>query len=290
MVNSESAETRIAPEKISSVFLSRAGEETPRGLRVVYQDGSRYSGELQKVEKGALVLKVPGVAEMLRLPLEGLRSLVILTGSRADAPAKDAIDRAARDPGSAAHGQAGRRQREAGLELPGVAARSRARPPARLRQASRATSSTRSRRPLFRSSSRLTCSNRQADHATQMQMQLQWHQAQEKGPGRMALRFMNAMAEPSTTAAAGQPGEERRSLYLRDGDVIPSVVTKIDENGVWFRSSLSASTFVSNEKVKADRACPRTAEQHRRRCGSHAPSETGCSRFPGCRRPIRPRI
>src|ERR1035441_8841429 len=60
------------------------------------------------------------------------------------------------------------------------------------------------------------------------------------------------MAEPSATSVAGgQPSEERRSLYLRDGDVIPSVVTKIDENGVWFRSSLSASTFVSNEKVKA---------------------------------------
>ena len=74
VVNSDSAETRIAPDKISSVFLSRAGQEPPRGLRVVYQDGSRYSGELQKVENGALVLKVPGVAEMLRLPLQGLRS------------------------------------------------------------------------------------------------------------------------------------------------------------------------------------------------------------------------
>ena len=63
-------------------------------------------------------------------------------------------------------------------------------------------------------------------------------------------------SRPSPSAAGGQPSEERRSLYLRDGDVIPSVVTKIDENGVWFRSSLSASTFVSNEKVKAIELAP----------------------------------
>ncbi len=72
----------------------------------------------------------------------------------------------------------------------------------------------------------------------------------------MALRFMNAMAEPTAGSSPGKAGEERRSLYLRDGDVIPSVVTKIDENGVWFRSSLSASTFVSNEKVKAVELAP----------------------------------
>ena len=38
--------------------------------------------------------------------------------------------------------------------------------------------------------------------------------------------------------------------------MIPSVITKIDENGVWFRSSLSASTFVANEKVKAVELAP----------------------------------
>ena len=45
--------------------------------------------------------------------------------------------------------------------------------------------------------------------------------------------------------------EERRSLYLRDGDVIPSVITKIDAEGVWFKTSLSKSTFVPHAKVKA---------------------------------------
>ena len=48
-----------------------------------------------------------------------------------------------------------------------------------------------------------------------------------------------------------RPTEERRSLYLRDGDVIPSVITKIDDDGVWFKTSLSTSTFVAHAKVKA---------------------------------------
>ncbi len=70
------------------------------------------------------------------------------------------------------------------------------------------------------------------------------------GVGGMVVRFAQALAEnrraepPSTT-------EERRSLYLRDGDVIPSVITKIDAEGVWFKTSLSKSTFVAHAKVKA---------------------------------------
>ena len=89
IVSSDKAETRIAPGEVSSVFLSPAGVEPSRGLRVVYQDGSRYSGELQRIEKAALVLKVPGVSETLKLPLAGLRSLVVLSVAEAEAHARD---------------------------------------------------------------------------------------------------------------------------------------------------------------------------------------------------------
>jgi hypothetical protein len=47
-------------------------------IRAVYWDGSRVSGELVGVEEGVLVLTVPGIQEPLRLPLAGLRSLVVL--------------------------------------------------------------------------------------------------------------------------------------------------------------------------------------------------------------------
>ena len=65
----------------------------------------------------------------------------------------------------------------------------------------------------------------------------------------MVLRFAQALAEPPAETASTTA--ERRSLYLRDGDVIPSVITKIDADGVWFKTSLSKSTFVAHAKVKA---------------------------------------
>jgi thiol-disulfide isomerase/thioredoxin len=63
--------------------------------------------------------------------------------------------------------------------------------------------------------------------------------AQAKLPGRAPV--------PSPPKA----GMTRRSLYLRTGDIIPAEVTKIDEEGVTFRSPVSASAFVPHEKIKA---------------------------------------
>jgi peroxiredoxin len=256
IVNSDAAETRIAPDKISSVFLSRAGQETPRGLRVVYQDGSRYSGELQKVEENALVLKVPGVTETLRLPRQGLRSLVILTAAQLDAPEKDTSTGRLEIPGVRLNGKLVDGNESPGSSClawqpvssetasplaPGVSGHIVYKDPPPPVPVQQVTQLQQQRQALI----------------MQRQLQLQLNQqGRERGAGAMALRFMNALAEPTAAPSAGKPGEERRSLYLRDGDVIPSVVTKIDENGVWFRSSLSASTFVANEKVKAVELAP----------------------------------
>src|SRR5205823_1499029 len=78
LLRTEMAESRVAEDQVSSVFLSLPKEEAPRLIRAVYQDGSRLSGELVKVENNAVALTVPEVKESLRLPLAGLRSLVVL--------------------------------------------------------------------------------------------------------------------------------------------------------------------------------------------------------------------
>ena len=77
LLKTEKGESRIAEDQVSSVFLSLTKDEAPRMIRAVYQDGSRLSGELAKVEGGAVRLKVPGVEESLKLPIAGLRSLVV---------------------------------------------------------------------------------------------------------------------------------------------------------------------------------------------------------------------
>src|SRR5262249_2614627 len=79
-------------------------------------------------------------------------------------------------------------------------------------------------------------------------------QPRAPGPGAFALRCAQDLAEPQATAATG----ERRSLFLRSGDVIPSVITDITEDGVTFRTSLSQSTFVTHDKVKAVELAPET--------------------------------
>jgi hypothetical protein len=68
------------------MFLSAPTADAPRMIRVVYQDGSRVSGELVNVEDRVPALTVPGIQEPLRLPLAGLRSLVVL---RHDTPLND---------------------------------------------------------------------------------------------------------------------------------------------------------------------------------------------------------
>ena len=43
----------------------------------------------------------------------------------------------------------------------------------------------------------------------------------------------------------------KRALYLRDGDVVPCYVKRIDEQGVTFESTASKATFVPHSEVKA---------------------------------------
>ena len=69
------------------------------------------------------------------------------------------------------------------------------------------------------------------------------------GAAGAVVRFGEALSESAAETTTST--EERRSLYLRDGDVIPCVITKIDADGVWFKTSLSKSTFVAHAKVKA---------------------------------------
>ena len=78
LIKTEKGDTQIGEDQVSSVFLSLTKDEPGRMIRAVYQDGSRLSGELARVEGGTVSLKVPGIKESLKLPIAGLRSLVVL--------------------------------------------------------------------------------------------------------------------------------------------------------------------------------------------------------------------
>jgi thiol-disulfide isomerase/thioredoxin len=70
--------------------------------------------------------------------------------------------------------------------------------------------------------------------------------------GGMALQFAQALAETPSNASS----EERRALFLRTGDVITSTIAGIDEKGVHFRSSMSSSTYVPHDRIKAVELSP----------------------------------
>jgi peroxiredoxin len=234
LVRGDQGESRVKEGDVSSVFLSPSKDQPPRMIRAVYQDGSRVSGELAKVEGGMVGLKVPGVEESLKLPIAGLRSLVVLARQ---APESKAVTM----PRLEAEGIRLVGRLKDGREGPGVSCLV-------WHPAGSATPS-----PLKPGVSGKIIYKEPAPQPTRQAAA----QRQAPGMGGMALRFAQALAE--TPSPSSSSGEERRALFLRSGDVITSVITGIDEKGVQFRSSMTASTFVPHDKVKAVELAPATA-------------------------------
>ncbi|MHB1555844.1 MAG: TlpA family protein disulfide reductase [Isosphaeraceae bacterium] len=233
VVKLDKAKSRIAADQVSSVFLSLPKDEPARTIRAVYQDGSRVSGSITGVEKGTVGLMVAGIDEPLRLPVDGLRSLVAL--GRASSQVKPAALPRLEAEGTRLIGALGD-----GTEKPGASCL--------VWHPGGSTTAS----PLKPGVAGKIFYKEVAPPSARAAAR---RQAPANGMGGMALRFAQALAEAPSNAPAGQ-GEERRSLYLRSGDVIPSVILGIDDKGVHFRSSISTSTFVPNDKVKALELAP----------------------------------
>jgi peroxiredoxin len=241
VVRDGQGESRVAEAQIAGVFLSQPDEsdDKPRAIRAVYQDGARLSGELIKVEKGDLYLKVPGIKEEPRLPLAGLGSLAVLRHD-AKPDGKEKED-----------------SKVGMLELDGVRLRGRL-----VDGVEGAGASCFAWLPLESTTSsplRPGASGRVVyrepppppkPDPQQVQNQAQIRRMQIVAPRPVGIRdrAINATAGNSTSTTSQT---DRRAIHLRTGDIIPSEVTRIDETGVTFKSPISDSTFVPNEKVKA---------------------------------------
>jgi hypothetical protein len=78
VVRTEKGEVRIAAAKVVSIYLGAPAEIEPRAVAAIYQDGTRLTGDLVKVDEEALWLSSDVIGERFRLPLAGLRSLAVL--------------------------------------------------------------------------------------------------------------------------------------------------------------------------------------------------------------------
>ncbi len=210
VLKTEKGESRVPENQVSSVFLSVPKDEATRMIRAVYQDGSRVSGELAKVEDGVLAVTVPGIQEPLRLPLAGLRSLVVLRHENPELR----IPSAARLEmvgtyltGRLVDGREGADASCLTWHPVGSSTPSPLRPGTSGKIVYREPPPPRPRQPVQRPPG-------------------------PRGAGGFALRFAQALAESPSPESTS----ERRSLFLRSGDVIPSVITGINEEGVMFQT------------------------------------------------------
>ncbi|MFN0056055.1 MAG: TlpA family protein disulfide reductase [Planctomycetales bacterium] len=236
LLKTDTGEARVAAKDMSSLFL--APEETdppPRSIRAVYQDGCQVSGELMRVEEEILRIAAPALRDPLVAPLAQLRSLVGLhqgAPQGSDARLSGNLElqglklRGVLRDGQAENGVSCLTwqplgSRTAGALRPGVSGRIvyREPPPPRPK----------------------------APKAPQP--------AQRK-PAGFVEGFVQALGNnPQGAAASGGT----RSLHLRTGDTLPCEVTKIDEQGVWFQSTVSDAKFVPHDRVKAVELAPETA-------------------------------
>jgi thiol-disulfide isomerase/thioredoxin len=233
-------ETIVKQDTIAGMILSdspkaqaTSTDSAAGKIRVVYQDGSRYSGKLTRIEDTHLSLICPAVKEPLRLPLAEVRSLVALWEET--------------DPATpATEGRAGR------LEMEGMQLKGHLEPGSEQSGASclvwRPELALNASPLLPGASGRIVY--RDPPPAVPKQTAPQGGRVV-----RGAVRIVNGAVVRSATAPVtikrSQPSNQPRAMHLRSGDTIPCEVVKIDEKGVTFKTPLSTATFVAHEKIKS---------------------------------------
>lgn len=232
-------ESNIPFKTVAGVNLDLKTTESPRDVRAVYHDGTRLSGSIKRIESGAIILSSPGVAADLKLPLAGLRSLLVQKHDEKPGAKESGVGR---------------------LEMEGLLLRGRLVDGVEKGAASCLVwqplgSETAS--PLERTAAgrivyrdpppTVPVQNNGRGGVVRMNAAV----AQPAGVGGMVVRFAQALSATSPAPAKSANPAERKALFLRDGDAVPAIIKSIDERGVTFTSSISTSTFVPNDKLKA---------------------------------------
>jgi thiol-disulfide isomerase/thioredoxin len=231
IIKGESGETRIAEDQVSNIFLAQAEDRTPRAVHAVFQDGTRISGDWTRVEGGSLVVTSPGIASSVKLPMNRLSSLDL-------------------SPSDETSTRTGWLEMD-GVRLIGRLVKSGDRPDESALVWS--TNSSESSSPLQPGASGRIIYKipvpqvkpNPAQRAAAQQAAAQRARVVPQQPNLIG-GFVNALQNTPR-----QPSSQRRSLYLRSGDIIPAEVLSIDEKGMTFKTDLSKSNFVPHSRIKA---------------------------------------
>jgi hypothetical protein len=78
VVRTETGESRVSAGGIAGLTLGVPEDAKPRSTAAIYQDGARLTGDLVKVDEQSIWLSGTVVGEEVRLPIAGLRSLIVM--------------------------------------------------------------------------------------------------------------------------------------------------------------------------------------------------------------------
>ena len=227
VLSGESGDKRLLASRVDSGFLSFPTESPSPTVRVGYHDGIHVGGELVKVADGAVWMTSRAISGPLRLPLDNLRSIIVLQQNpTADPDGGEPVGTLELD------GVRLRGRLVDGHESPGARCLvwhpvgSAAAGPLRTGMAGRI---------VYREPP-------PPPKAVPQQAQPQQ---------RVRVMINGAAVQPPGGRKPVPRGTGQPSLYLLTGDTIPCEVTKIDETGVSFKTAVSESGFVKHDKIKA---------------------------------------
>ncbi|MBS0265836.1 MAG: TlpA family protein disulfide reductase [Planctomycetes bacterium] len=231
VMSRDAGDLRVPFDQVDSAFLSFPAEGQLPVVRVGYHDGLHVAGDLQRIADDGLWMTTPAIAGPVRLPRNGLRSIIMLQAeSLTDGDGPDPIGTLELE---------GTRLRGRLVEgNPGPGATCLAWQPV----GSEAMANLRagvSGRIVYREPPP-PAKKTNASTAQGAAVRLQ------------AIRVLGqpAAGQPQAAKPTGKGGGQP-SLYLLTGDTIPCEVTKIDETGVTFKTAVADSGFVPHEKIKA---------------------------------------
>jgi peroxiredoxin len=242
--------SRVPADAVESILLPSPGSSPACGLRAIFENGARLSGNLRKAENGRLWLDRPGIVEPVGIDLSALRSLVVLED---------------RKPISEPKGVPGFMQGD-GLKLHGCLEESgeTGKPPTGM-GAKKAGPGWLAWRPcgsLAASPLKQEFSGRIVYRESQPPPQPSPYQPTRMAVARAGvarvgvaraapMAVINVMGYEPSRPASPPASWKGRALYLRTGDTIPCQIERIDERGIVFHSPQFDATFVPHDKVKA---------------------------------------
>lgn len=260
-------ETAVEHAAIAEVFLSpsspglkgstRTAEDTL--LRVVSRDGSHWSGLLTRIEDTHLTLTCPSFREPLRLPLADLRSLVVLQPGKSPRPPsvagkrgwlemegvhlKGQLVKGDEQPGASCL----RWQPDLGMSASALAHGVSGRIVYREPPPPPKPANPRAGRMIVRQAGGVAVQKMIRPGVVIRRMvrpdgRIVQQVIANGGPVDVNLDLGGNLAQiPST----GQ-----RSLQLRNGEVVPGEVVRIDDKGVTFKTPFADPTLVAHDKIK----------------------------------------